>query len=106
MADGDFTLFVDIGEEWTLVVYVEGEDSVLVWESEGRAVDCAVFCAGRGLEVKAVVRGEHGEFELDCVGGLDLEWDVVVIGVFGQLDAEGLVDISLVKSEPQQGRNL
>jgi hypothetical protein len=91
VADSDFVLFVDVGKEGTLVVDTEGEDTVLVGKSERCAVDCAVLCAGSGCECKTVIRREHCEFELNGVGSFNLERYIVVIGILGQLNAEGLV---------------
>ena len=93
VADGDFVPFVDVGEERTLVVDVEGEDPVLVRKSERGAVDCAVLGAGSRLERKTVVRGEHGELNLDGVVWFNLEWNIVAAGVLGQFNVVGLVTI-------------
>ena len=92
VAKGNFVLFVDVGEERTLVVDMEGEDTMLIRQSERGAVDCAVVGARRGCECKAVVRGKHGEFELNGVGRLNLKWGIVVVRVLGQLNAEGLIN--------------
>lgn len=49
VADSNFMLFLNIGEEWPLVVNAKGEDTVLIWNSEARAIYSAVLCAaGRG----------------------------------------------------------
>lgn len=69
---------------------------MLIGKSERSAVNCAVLRAGSGCECKAVVRREHGEFKLDSVGWFNLKWDIVVVGVFGQLNAESLVATVLV----------
>lgn len=57
VADGDFVFLFNVGEEGTLVIYTEGEDSVLVRDSELGAKDGAVCCCLYGLEVETVERG-------------------------------------------------
>lgn len=64
VANGDFTLFFDVGEERTLVVNAEREDSMLIGDGEPRAVDGAVFRPEGGSESEAVERREHGKFKL------------------------------------------
>ena len=38
VSDGDTVFFVDVGDEWTFVIHLEGEDAMLVWNSEGGGV--------------------------------------------------------------------
>lgn len=90
MAQRDFALDVDVGQEWPLVVDAEGEDAVLVGRAEGGAEEGAVGGGGDGGEGQAMEGGEHGEFELEGVGGWGGERDIVGLGVFGEFDCEGL----------------
>ncbi len=81
VADGDFVFLFNVGEEGTLIIYAEGEDSVLVGDCELCAKDGTVSCCLDGLEVETVERGQHGEFELELVVGRDLEGDESIIAV-------------------------
>ena len=90
MSHCDLPLLINVSQEGPLVVDAEVEDAVLVGRGEGGLVDCRVLrCADR-VERDAVEGREHAEFELEGVGGGDGEGDVVVEGVFGELDLECL----------------
>jgi hypothetical protein len=54
------------------------------------AVDGAVLGAAGGLQIKAMERRKHGEFELKSVVGGDLKRDPLIMAVFGNLDTEDL----------------
>ena len=90
VADSYLVLLLDIGEEGTLVVDTEGEDTVLVGDGELGAVDGAVFRLGGRLEVEAMEGGQHGELELKGVILGDLERHILVIAVLGDFNAEDL----------------
>lgn len=81
VAHGDCVLFVDVRNEGALVVDTECEDAVLVGYLEGGGESGAVVGRGRRKQRKTVIRVEHGEFELEGVGGWDSVWDPLVIGV-------------------------
>jgi len=81
MADSNFVLLFDIGEEGTLVVDAEGKDSMLIGDSEARAVHSAGFRSESWLECEAVKRREHGEFELQSILGGNIEGNVFVINI-------------------------
>ncbi len=85
-----FTLDVDVGEEWPLVIDAEGKYAMLVWCAEGSTEKGAVGGGRDGGEVEAVERGKHGELELEGVAGQDGERNAVGVGVFGEFDGEGL----------------
>lgn len=93
MADGNFVLLLDVGEEGTLVVDTEGEDSMLVRNGEACAVHSAGFRSEGRLESEAVERREHGEFELQSILAGNLEGNVSVVNVLGDLDAKDLQKI-------------
>ncbi len=84
------SLFLDIGEEWTLVVDLKREDAVLVWECEGCAEDGAVECGADRGEGEAVEGGEHAEFELPGVGWGWGEGGVVRVCVEREFNVECL----------------
>lgn len=90
MANGNFVLLLDVGEEGTLVVDTEGKDSMLVGDGEACAVHSAGFRSERWLESEAVEGREHGEFELQSILTGDLEGNVSVVNVLGDLDAKYL----------------
>lgn len=90
MSHGHGILLLEVGKEWSLVVYFEIEDSVLVWETEASCVDCGVLgCCGWG-EGKAVEGREHGEFELDDIACGWGKGDPLVPSIFGYLNVVGL----------------
>lgn len=93
MADGDFVLLLDVGEEGTLVVDTEGKDSMLIGDDEARAVHSAVFRSEGRLESEAVERREHSEFELQSILAGNLEGNVSVVNVLRDLDAKDLQKI-------------
>jgi len=87
----DRVLLVHVRHEGPLVVDAEVEDAVLVRDAEGcreeGAVGCVAYGEGAGGgEGEAVVGVQHGEFELDGVGGGWAEGVQVVPGVLGELD--------------------
>lgn len=83
VAHRDRVLFVDVCNEGALVVDTEREDAVLVGYLEGGGESGAVVGEDRWEQRKAVIRVEHGEFELEGVGRGDGVWDPLVIGVLG-----------------------
>ena len=90
MADSHLVLLLNVGEEGTLVVDTEGEDTVLVGDGELSAVDGAVFRLGGRLEVKTMEGGQHGELELKGIILGNLERQILVVAVLGNLNAEDL----------------
>ena len=52
-------LHLDVGQEWPLVVYSEGEDTMLIGCSECSAVDGAIFGVRRCLQWQSVKRRKH-----------------------------------------------
>lgn len=94
VANGHLVLLFDDGEKGTLVVNAEREYSVLVGDNKACTVDGAGFCPLDGLEVETVEGREHSEFELQGIFRRDLEGDVFVINVFGDLNVEDLRGVS------------
>lgn len=90
VADGHLVLFLDVGEEGTLVVDAEGEDAVLIRHCEVGAEDGAVFSAARRCKVQPVEGREHGELQLQFIAGRHLERNEAVMTVLGNLDVERL----------------
>lgn len=90
VANGDFMLLFDVGEERALVVNAEREDSVLIGDGESCAVDGAVFRPAGGLESEAVEGREHGKFKLQRIFRGNLEGDVFIIDVFGDFNIKDL----------------
>ena len=95
VADRDRILLIHVCHERALVVDAEVEDAVLVGDAEGGCEEGAVGAGADGEsrgggEGETVVRVQHGEFELDRVGGGRGEGVEVVPGVFGEFDRVGL----------------
>lgn len=90
VANCNLVLFFNISEEGPLVIHAEREDAVLVRDSEGGAVDCAVLGPGRRLQVETVEGRKHSELELHGIVVWDFKWRIVVVLVFGKLDVECL----------------
>lgn len=67
MTHGDLPLLFDTGQPRSLVIYFEGEDTVLVGCGEGSGVDRAVGGDGRRGEWDALERGEHAKFKLKSI---------------------------------------
>lgn len=57
---------------------------------EGPAENCAVWSFGDWVKVKAVKRGEHGEFKLESVRGINCKRNKTIISILGEFDVEGL----------------
>lgn len=64
VSQGNSPLLINIGDERTLVVDTEGEDSVLVGGTESGGVNLGLSGGGGRSEGETVVGVEHGEFEL------------------------------------------
>ena len=62
VADSDLALFLDVREEGSLVIHLEGEDAVLVGQLERGAEDGAIRCCAEGLEGQALEGRQHREF--------------------------------------------
>lgn len=90
VADGDFMLFFNVGEEGALVVNTVGKDSVLIGDGKACAVYSAIFGSAGWLQIEAVEGRKHGEFELQGVFGGDLERNIFVVNVFGDLNLKHL----------------
>lgn len=90
VAVSHLVLLLDGGEEGTLVVDAEGEDTVLIGSHELRAEHSAGIGTAGGLEVQAVERREHGELELESVAGGNFEGNPLVVDVLGNLNAVDL----------------
>ena len=87
---GHLVLLLNGGEEWTLVVDTEREDSVLVRSDELSAEHSAsVGTAGR-LESQAVEGREHSELQLELILAGDLERNPLVVNILGDLNVEDL----------------
>lgn len=67
VAVGNLKLLLDGGQEGTLVVDAEGEDSVLIGSHELSAEHSAGIGALDRFQVQAVEGREHGELELERV---------------------------------------
>ena len=85
MSDSNCALLKDIGQERSLVIDQEVEDSMLIWQLEARAEDGAVRGPRGCRQWESVKRREHAEFELN---GIARRWNerlVMVDLVLGQL---------------------
>lgn len=91
VSDGHFVLLLDIAEEWTLVVYSEGENAVLVGNGEVGAVNGAIGCSRKGLQIETIEGREHREFELYGIVDRSLERCPVVVHILGQFNGEDLI---------------
>jgi hypothetical protein len=83
-------LLLDGGQEGTLVVDAEGEDTVLIGGHKLSAEHSAGIGAMGGLEGETVEGREHGELELERVVAGDFEGNPLVIDVLRNLDAVDL----------------
>jgi hypothetical protein len=83
---GNGVLLFHVGEEWSLVVDLEIEDTVLIWELEARGVDCRGLGGGSDLQGETVERGQHGEFKLDNITSGRSEWLPVIPGILRELN--------------------
>lgn len=54
VANGNSVLLFHIGEKWSLVVDLEVEDAVLVWELEACSVGCRRFGGASNLQRETV----------------------------------------------------
>ena len=90
MANSNFPLDFHVCKEGSFVVDFEREDAVLIRSFEGGAEDGAVGCLRDGLELEAMERREHAEFELEGVRGQDSKRGQFVIKIFRKLNIEGL----------------
>ena len=90
VTDGNLVLLLNVGEERTLVIHTEREDTVLIGSDKLGAVHGASLRATGGLEGQTVEGREHGEFQLQLILSGDLEGHPLIIGVFGNLNAENL----------------
>jgi len=86
MSDSDSVLLFEIGEEWSLVVDFEVENSMLVWETEAGSVDGRVLGRGGRGERKTVEGRKHGEFELDDIASGWSEGHPFVPRILGDLN--------------------
>jgi hypothetical protein len=64
---GNGVLLLDVREEWSFVVDLEIEDTVLIWELEACGVDCRGLGGSSDLQRETVERGQHGELQLDNI---------------------------------------
>ena len=94
MTNSHLSSLIDIVEERSLIVDLEGEDAVLIWQLERRCEESRICGFGCWLERQAVKRRKHGEFELQVVVGWHYERDVVGVGILGDFDREGLESVS------------
>ena len=86
----DSVLFLQVGEEGTLVIDLEVEDAMLVRKGKAGGIYGRVLLDERSLEIDAVERGKHGEFQLQGVGGGEGERLPFGPYVFRNGDAVGL----------------
>ena len=83
-------LLIDVGQEWSLVIYTEGEDTVLIWEDEMCRESGAVYsCSGR-RQGQTVEWREHAELELDLVLCWRHIWLPFCVNVLRKFDGESL----------------
>jgi len=68
-------LLVDIGEEWSLVVDLEVEDTMLIWKFERSGVGSCCGARFSWDESAAVKWRKHAELELEGISSWDSEWD-------------------------------
>lgn len=78
---------------------------MLVRQSECFAENCAVRCFGDWDKVKAVERGEHGEFQLESVRGIKCKRNKMIISILRQFDVEGLFLSSAFVKDDQHGHS-
>lgn len=90
MTDSHLVFLLDVGEEGALVIYPEGEDSMLVRGHEACAVHCTVLSFVGRLQVQAMEGREHSELQLNSILGWYLEWHVTIVIVLGNLNTEDL----------------
>ena len=90
VAVSHLVLLLDVGEEGTLVVDAEGEDTVLIGGHELGAEHSAGIGTAGGLEVQAVERREHGELELESIAGGNFEGNPLVVDILRNLNAVDL----------------
>lgn len=90
MANCDFALDVDVGQEGPLVIDAEGKYAVLVGGAEGGAEKGAVGCGSDGGKVETVEGREHGEFELEGVFGGNSQGGIMILRVLGKFNGESL----------------
>lgn len=67
VAHADGVLFVQIGQEGSLVVDFKVKDAVLIRQCKRGAIDGGGIGGSNALQVQAVKGREHGEFELKLV---------------------------------------
>jgi hypothetical protein len=99
VADGNFMLLLDGGEERPLIVYAEGEDAVLIRSHKLSAEHGASICASDGLEGQAMEGGKHGELELELVSDGNFKWNPLVVNVLGNLNLVDLETLLMVALE-------
>lgn len=71
MSHCDGVFLLNVRNERALVVYDKRKHSVLIWDPEGGGKDGRCWGAGGGEQRDAVVGVQHGEVELEGVGGWD-----------------------------------
>ena len=67
MPDRYFSLYIHVGEEWSLIVDAERKDAMLVRKLEGTAEDSTVGGIRNGYEVETMIGRKHGKFKLQSV---------------------------------------
>ena len=90
MSHRHFSFYIHVGKEWSLIVHPERKDAMLIRKLEGTAEDGAISCLRDGLQIKTMIRREHGKFKLQSVRGIHLEWTEMVVNIFRDLDIERL----------------
>jgi len=88
MSDCDLLLYLNVGEEWSLVVDFEGKYAVLVWAGESCTVKSAVGRLRDGFQWQAVEWRKHGKFELKSILGWDVQGCEVRLGILGEFNGE------------------
>lgn len=90
VADGDLVLLLDSGEERSLIVNTEREDTVLIGSHKLSTEDGAGISAADGLQGQTVEGREHSELELELVIAGNLEWHPLVVDILRDLDVVDL----------------
>ncbi len=62
MSDSDRSSLINVREEWSFVIHLESEDTMLIGESKGGAKGRAVGGLGAWIQGKSMEGREHGKF--------------------------------------------
>lgn len=90
VADRDFVLLLDVGQERPLIIDAEGENAVLVWRGETDSENCAVLSILLWQKIQTMPGGKHGKFKLDCVVCRDPVRNPFIEIIFGNFNVKSL----------------